>query len=328
MPIKRVVSRKQQLSTATYNAHPTHEESARLLNETGVVVVPFLSSVELEAARAQFCETLESFPEFLPGTERFVLGGFGALGNPASFHNPLVRRLRVLATERLAPMLGAAFPGYFISQLFDRMLHRPIGTGPTAEKWHRDITADIGDGNCILGGWVNLGTEREQFIHSPRTHRDATSATGFALENPPPHGGTQALVPPGYVVMFYQNILHRIAGGKATTVHQRLFLSWFVSPNPQPHRKWDAIIAEQGVASLPSAQIPPMYPRLAIVYSAQRKPMIEWSKRSFAPSLRTTLSQGESIVPRFMDSLAALGLTLYPEYTEEERLVFVPRVVL
>ncbi len=44
-----------------------------------------------------------SFPEYLPSVstsdleQHFVQGGFGALGNPASFHNPFVREWRVRA---------------------------------------------------------------------------------------------------------------------------------------------------------------------------------------------------------------------------------------
>ena len=55
---------------------------------------PLVFSLRLPGSSA----TLAGFPEFVQDgkkpLEMYVMGGFGALGNPASFHNPFVRKLR------------------------------------------------------------------------------------------------------------------------------------------------------------------------------------------------------------------------------------------
>jgi hypothetical protein len=42
----------------------------------------------------EFKDIEKTFPEYKDTATTFVLGGFGAYGNPSSFHNPLVKKLR------------------------------------------------------------------------------------------------------------------------------------------------------------------------------------------------------------------------------------------
>jgi len=75
------------------------------LKRLGVVIIPVIKKEEIPGIRKEFINTLRNFPEYIRSPENpdkdskgnqllYVLGGFGALGNPASFHNDLVRNIR------------------------------------------------------------------------------------------------------------------------------------------------------------------------------------------------------------------------------------------
>ena len=80
---------------------------ARRLFEDGVAVVPLLTADELARYHAGFRSAQRNFPEFTPQARVYVRGGFGALGNPASFHNSLVRALRTRAMFAAVPVFRA-----------------------------------------------------------------------------------------------------------------------------------------------------------------------------------------------------------------------------
>ena len=75
----------------------------------GVTVVPLLDA----SPRAEWEDTLwaamDEFPEYKTKgrTAKRVLGGFGALGNPSSFHHPAVRRFRASLKAALRPLFAA-----------------------------------------------------------------------------------------------------------------------------------------------------------------------------------------------------------------------------
>ena len=73
------------------------------LKRTGVTTLPVFSSEELIPLQKEFHQTLLSFPEYSRHTTEpiYVLGGFAAFGNPASFHNPLVRKIRLKCREEI-----------------------------------------------------------------------------------------------------------------------------------------------------------------------------------------------------------------------------------
>lgn len=66
------------------------------LRQDGVTVIPFLAPSSLGAMRDRFDDECVNFPEFhmRPSCGTYVLGGFAAFGNPGSFHNEFVRRVR------------------------------------------------------------------------------------------------------------------------------------------------------------------------------------------------------------------------------------------
>src|SRR4029077_13121294 len=82
--------------------------------------------------------------------KKYVGGGFGALGNPSSFHNECVRQLRLRMMMTAVPLFATfesqrpgGMPPRKLEQLLDRMLYRPPKDKPTAESWHRDISVHL-----------------------------------------------------------------------------------------------------------------------------------------------------------------------------------------
>ena len=64
------------------------------LNENGYIIYPLYEKQTLNSKRKEFLSECNNFQEFKPNCNTFVLGGFGALGNPSSFHNLFVRQTR------------------------------------------------------------------------------------------------------------------------------------------------------------------------------------------------------------------------------------------
>ena len=138
-----------------------------------------------------------SFREYKSGVEikKYVGGGFGALGNPSSFHNELVRQLRLRIMMSAVPLFSTyeaqARKGKrryaILEQLLDRMLFRPAKDKPTAESWHRDISlhleefrgANIDEGDIVFGGWIEFWTHPlpriKRFRASPKRTQSRTT---------------------------------------------------------------------------------------------------------------------------------------------------------
>jgi len=112
---------------------------------------------------------LHEFPEFNEFKDvkdfKFVLGGFGALGNPSSFHHPLIRYIRKLFKYNIAMQLMKEFvhltksPLTNVEMLYDRFCIRHENQGNVSpESWHRDFnkTKYDCDADITFGGWINL----------------------------------------------------------------------------------------------------------------------------------------------------------------------------
>lgn len=146
------------------------------LFKDGYTVVPILSADYGERVLCRLKKEMASYPEYLKSSKnpdpddlpQFVMGGFGALGNPSSFHTKTIRNLRVVLdfqarqlfrhyiSENLGKNLEApdifeksenskfvheTEPNeYYLEQLFDRVCVRRAGTNLTSESWHRDKT--------------------------------------------------------------------------------------------------------------------------------------------------------------------------------------------
>jgi hypothetical protein len=116
--------------------------------------------------------------EYMPNANQYVLGSFGAYGNPSSFHHKKIRDLR----SKVDTFINSnnVYRDWLHAQYFDRFCRRNTKFGDIpSETVHSDIC--VGDINEIIeclnekkelkwcksytmGGWVNLNkTENQTF---------------------------------------------------------------------------------------------------------------------------------------------------------------------
>lgn len=132
------------------------KETKMSIDETGYLV---FKVAEPDALNDLFWEAIAEMPEYLATIGRYqvdhpkvVLGGFGALANPSSFHHPNVQKLRLMAKTAVRPhvarwvkttkheVVKANADRLNLEGMFDRIAVRSAAQGtPTAEAWHRDV---------------------------------------------------------------------------------------------------------------------------------------------------------------------------------------------
>ena len=296
--------------------------SDNTLRAVGAVVVPLFPPAELTRANRRLQREIDIYPEYncvnSIETPR-VLGGFGAFGNPSSFHSPIVRDIRAVALPVARRVFAQAYADSksppVLEQLFDRVCLRTAGTKIPPESWHRDITPPqvklpSTDGKLaknptklpveeaqVFGGWINLnkpGQEAQQFIFVPGSHisqATSTTATGFAPIAKEDHRELDAAsvtldVPPGHLLIFFQHIVHKVAPVTYKNSSLRLFTSWRLGGpmNPFFGEEYSArIITNFESPVIPSGQRAPLYS--ANCLSIRNKKTVEWSKRAIHKSL-------------------------------------------
>lgn len=158
----------------------------------GITTIPVLNKDELKEFQEKFDQTLINFPEYQRNPKNskqtpsgnqivYVLGGFSALGNPASFHNPFVRKLRIRCWKETIKLFNKYISNYHdkdlrknykIEVLFDRMMFRQKGQKAVEEAWHRDVMPKdlILKTDEIYGGWINLDSTDQYFSCIPGSH--------------------------------------------------------------------------------------------------------------------------------------------------------------
>lgn len=305
------------------------------LQTQGYLVVPCIPAEDLEAHRTELLRTCRAFPEFqdVEDQYQFVCGGFSALGNPASFHAPFVRAMRLRAYEKHRELFRDT--GRKGHALFDRLMVRPVGKSPTAESWHRDITPGLPEGDTMFGGWINLNSGPQYLSCVPGSHGHNGDAEGFArLDKGPRADKVLVEVPGGHMLIFYQNLVHEVRPQKCREVQYRLFTPFRLTDRDEPlfASSYEEAIENQGVPLIPSGQRPAMWPVTNWNYPAQRDALEVFSRRvkdvACEPAKRlknNPEAPPRRIVHRDMRSLRDLGLPMYPAYTEEDRAILVPR---
>ena len=175
------------------------------LIKLGVAVVPSFDQVTRQHWNERLFAAMDEFPEYIrkgPTTQR-VLGGFGALGNPSSFHHPDVRVFRRMRKKMVFRPLMAAFAKSAFSEddhrdlriesLFDRLCVRCEDfKRPVEEVWHKDIygakkynlrplphSLPDGSQDLLFGGWTNLDHRSQRFVCLLSTH-GTSGKEGFA----------------------------------------------------------------------------------------------------------------------------------------------------
>ena len=330
----------------------------------GVTTIPILSSSQLDEYRTNLKQEMELFPEYLRNSGNklvYVLGGFGALGNPSSFHNPTIRRLRKKVYQQAVARLFRQLVNdyqtevenndqqqtYYLESLLDRFMYRLKGTAPSAESWHRDVANDklIEFYDEIYGGWINLDTESQFMSCIPGSHlgvRLKGLQSGFAtigkkdIDKFKPYKQLFE-IKPGHCIIFPQYLLHEVVSKKAPYDMMRLFTGWRLSTTGNSfytQEELDRIIETQATPPLPSGQKTPMFAANHGSFFLKKNftidpttnyssNTIDWSKDSFQPQLLVAKKE-YLIVDRYLKSLEEYGLDKYDDYTQEERKILYP----
>jgi len=321
------------------------------LYEDGVVVIddPWFRQ-HIDQLRQEFNGALQSFPEYTrhptidtaTKDNTYVLGGFSALGNPASFHNPFVRKLREWCMSSLMTNLFTAFARryltneYKLEHIVDRMMLRPAKVTPTAESWHRDEAPLAQRDDITLGGWINLDNHDQSFSCVPRTHKQVRKQSGFGKVSAADAAKCERqkrriVIPSGAIVVFYEHIMHEVVAVPKNFTSIRLFLGWrFTKSNDPMIPGLPALINDQAVMPLKSNQTPPMYARLH--WTNWRAKLQNWSRHMVVQECRegkrveSGAHKGEvlDVVHVHMRSLRTYGLPLYPAYAADELRILEP----
>ena len=349
-------------------------EYAETLVRRGAVAMPFLMPADLENMHERFEETLRTFPEYAHPARadtRYVLGGFGALGNAASFHNPLVRELRWRAHENVHELFSFLHAAgetrltndHRVHVIVDRMRVLTHDAAIGVETWHRDRTPahlTLPD-DLIFGGWINLDLTRTQYLSAiPGSHRDpgvTTAGNGFervdtdaakARHDALPAADRAIAVPPGHLLVFYQELLHQVLPRHPISARKlaanpglrqseyRLFTGWRLTRDTQPLRPTlpTNFFVEMAVPALKSGQPVRLYPKNYYEFGAVGgvQALAAWSQATFPDALCTrritrdrTYTVMPAVCPSLADCCARLGTHVpYPLYEERERAIYSP----
>lgn len=144
----------------------------------------------------------------------FVLGAFGAFGNPASFHNELLYKLRYILFKNLSKIFRNIDSEKYLECLFDRFCIRRKDTQIMGESFHRDTCSLMSDSDNIYGGWINLNSKKSKnnqyFSCVPGTHT-CTGRGGFEkISGNYDKSKIKIEIKPKQVIIFNQNIIHEI----------------------------------------------------------------------------------------------------------------------
>ena len=303
-------------------------------DKNGYICVPVIDTTKVSNLREEFLNTCKRFPEYqnTSNIKKYVTGGFSAFGNPSSFHNLFVRKIR----NQMYNVAINTFNNKLlnIEMFFDRMMMRPKGVQPTKELWHRDITPNILKTDIIIGGWLNLDSESQYFSCIPGTHNEKYNNTqGFAKipeSRFKEFKNTKKKIEilPGHAIFFHQNIIHEVLPTKNNIDNYRVFHGFRLTKSKIPIFNVESVIESQSVPRIPSNQIPAMYYSANWMYTAQREALEKWSLHFKDIVCENKLLQTKGthirVVHQHMKSLKEYNLPLYKEYTTEEKQMFKP----
>ena len=311
------------------------------LESCGYSVIPFAFGNDLLKLQDGFVNMLLSFPEYQDTKrclkEGFVMGGFSALGNPSSFHHPYVRKVRQWCMFHLIKKVFHKYEGCKLEQIIDRIMYRPIGSAPTRESWHRDEAPNALDNDKTFGGWLNLDNKPQYFSCIPGTHKEASEKGGFnkitdrAKIKELNKSKKKVEIPPGHIIIFYENILHEVCGSKAKDPMKRVFLGLRLTESKMPYfNNINHMLDVQSVMTIKSNQTPAMYSRVHTMYTKHRERLIKFSDNIIKEAtMYITIKSGQykgfryKTVYRHMPSLKYFDRK-YADYDEDEKRMHTP----
>lgn len=345
----------EQVTLSHTNQVTLHELGNKdYLKTNGYIVIPCIPSDKVITWRREFRETIANMPEFKNARAMltdifnekkipFVGGGFGALGNPSSFHNTYVRKLRKVthtcALREVFTHLLQEDPDLKFEQIIDRMMFRRSGQMASAESWHRDEAKFAQQGDNIYGGWINLDSFNQKFSCVPGTHLNVGMKNGGFVPIPKSeHAGYKKQrqiieIPPGHMIIFYERMVHEVRSTKLKNDQHRLFLGWRTTKQNTPiTQNLDQLLDRQAVIPIKSGQIPPMYPKLYWT-NWRDKLLVPWSDKFIEDDLKEVKvlkKTGEKyfIVPREIKKgllELSMGTSRFcPPYSIEEKQMYHP----
>tara|TARA_R110002073_G_scaffold221766_2_gene381931 strand:- start:1884 stop:2885 length:1002 start_codon:yes stop_codon:yes gene_type:complete len=198
----------------------------------------------------------------------YVLGAFGAFGNPASFHSKEIYTLRYIIFNKLKNVFKNLDSDRKLEMLFDRLAIRREGTTLGGETFHRDTCSIQEKEDQIYGGWINLDSEETQYFSCiPGTHLCKGRGGFEKIQGKYKDTKVKIAVKPKNIIIFDQNIIHEIFSQKIKKTNIRLYLGWrhtysnapLLNDPKDPQKNIVVILRDQIVPILPSGDVPYMY---------------------------------------------------------------------
>ncbi|KAL3896226.1 MAG: hypothetical protein SGPRY_013317 [Prymnesium sp.] len=212
-----------------------------------------------------FVEYLENIPE-MPGfkigeDDDVGAGSFGAINFASAYHCPAATRMDMDLTSALRGILkslGLELRKSFLQCLPDRLFYRT--KAQNAESYHRDNTYGASPTDSVLGSIYNLNHDVNQsFVCVPG---EFSQISGPLVEKYK-EAEVDITIPPSHVLLFFENIVHRVTGRKPCKPLFRKATGFMLSKWP---RRWcpenKALVDEQGALHFKGGLIAPLYPKL------------------------------------------------------------------
>ena len=280
------------------------------IQRDGVQCFPLYDNIQLADLRTKFVDTILAFPEFEKIGNPFIVSSASLFGNPGSYHNPLVRQIRKDSYNLLRPIFASLFPNKNIEMICGNMMFRCVGITPQRIQWFKN-----GDDSTIYDGWINLDEVEEIFSCVLTSHNKEIPVEQRTR--------CRVKVPAGNIVIYNHTLLHEISASKKKYNIHRLYISWRIFDSTTPLIKDVKLrLNDQAVMPQSDKYLPSMYSRNHLKF--HRRMIIQFSRQL----KRETLEEdefGNMIVRRHMLSLCEYGFPLYPPYTEDEMLMYIPQ---
>lgn len=332
----------------------------------GYAVIPFPAQIR---ERFQLNNFLSDQREFIRSDpeQLFVLGGFGAMANPSSYHHPERRKLMNDVYAYMEPIFRRTFQNSpyqayrYLSMIPDRFGIRRAGQEVGAETWHKDqsMSSEQAKSALVFGGWINLNSNHDTYFSCvPADVVLPHDTPGFYERQLQRKGGFTAdkdhqrelntrrvriRVPPNHLIVFNELLTHEVVKAVATEPFSyRCYLKWFVSKNDGPYwpeaRMHDFFEKQSQIGMSQFQPDAPMFASAHSSYSAGAEKLAKFSE-GIIPQLRTFEIKGEKVkksglVTRFIGKEKGekrKGLVDwgvgFATYTELEKSIYIPRLM-
>ena len=251
----------------------------------------------------------------------FVLGAFGALGNPASFHNIDLYELRYHLFVKYKKLFNYIDNTRYLEVLFDRLCIRRQGTKTSRETFHRDTCSLKKNEDIIYGGWINLDkTTTQYFSCVPGTHKCAGRGGFEKIEKEEANRAktmkVKYTINPFDMVIFDQNTVHEIFPQKQKKDNIRLYLGWRHTKSTEPLFNSSTrvrfnikhILEKQLVPPLPSGDLPPMYSKMHQAAWRDRIVKLTTEIKPFYTEPNEKYENGVVVIEKIKDPIALIEI--------------------